>query len=587
MRLSEKTSAKRMTVGIFTDVIALLSSAAVSYYGLFFDVSINSSLYLVLWILTLLSVRGLKKSDLRGEGVIACWLFCFLTMQGALLAENELLSAKRLLVMAAGSVDFALILLRLLKAMDPWMEELVGNARNSVLPHLSTRKVWLISWEIMFLCWIPTWLAFFPGLFTNDAPGQVIETIGTYNTHHPLIHTLFLQGCLRIGDLLGDANIGIVLNCMIQMALLSAVLAAVVAYARQRGTTFHLVLMQIFFSLFPVFPIMSITTTKDVLFTVFFTLFLLILAILDGKPEMLATSAAIRNLLIAGGVFSMLFRNNAVPVIPLVLLILGLRTGEKTARKRVWQVLILTAILYVAINGSLVLATRATNDPNNNELLSVPYQQLARVYNMKPDELSQEEKQEILRFIPDVDDYNPIKSDEVKFTGLADEDRRGFVSLYLRMLRKYPFTYLESFLINTEGYWYIDDVTGAVNYGCGAGDGTIGYMYMYIWEHVGVHHIALIPALENWYKYYFAYNHYLDIPVWSALFRCGLYLWAGLWCLIHSFRRKQHGSMLYVTLILLLTTLLLGPVVSLRYVLPFLTCFPIVMTVSWCRPGQK
>ena len=342
--------------------------------------------------------------------MIACWLFCFLTMQGALLAENELLSAKRLLVMAAGSVDFALILLRLLQAVDPWMEGLVGNARNAVLPHLSTGKVWLISWGIMFLCWIPTWLAFFPGLFTNDAPGQVIETIGTYNTHHPLIHTLFLQGCLRIGDLLGDANIGIVLNCMIQMVLLSAVLAAVVAYARQRGTTlFHLVLMQIFFSLFPVFPIMSITITKDVLFTVFFTLFLLILAILDGKPEMLATSAAIRNLLIAGGVFSMLFRNNAVPVIPIVLLILGLRTGEKAARKRVWQVLILTAILYVAINGSLVLATRATNDPNNNELLSVPYQQLARVYNMKPEELSQEEKQEILRFIPDVDDYNPIK----------------------------------------------------------------------------------------------------------------------------------------------------------------------------------
>lgn len=68
MRLSEKTSAKRMTVGIFTAVIALLSSAAVSYYGLFFDVSINSSLYLVLWILTLLCVRGLKKSDLPGGG---------------------------------------------------------------------------------------------------------------------------------------------------------------------------------------------------------------------------------------------------------------------------------------------------------------------------------------------------------------------------------------------------------------------------------------------------------------------------------------------------------------------------------------
>ena len=582
----KKISGNRILRPAFDVLITLFSAVAAAHCAQHLDFSINSSLFLALFVLALFCRQDLRKNDLAK--FLACWLFSFLTMQGAMLDDGDgPFSAKLILMMAAGGVDFALIRCRILKVLDPWFEKIFGNTRRKILPCLSNRKFWLVSWAVMFLCWVPTWLAFFPGLFTYDAPGQVTQTIGTYNTHHPLIHTLFLQGCLQIGHLLGDANIGVALNCLIQMILLSSVLAAVVAFARHRGTTeFHLILMQIFFCLFPVFPIMSITTTKDTLFTVFFTLFILLLAVMNEQPAIFTSSAAIRNLLIAGGVFSMLFRHNAVPVIPLVFLILCLRAKEKTERKRFLQVFIWTISLYVVINGGLVLATQATGDSNNNEMLSVPYQQIARVYTMKQDELSKDEKQEILRFIPDAADYNPIKSDEVKFTGLADEDRKGFLSLYLRMLRRYPCTYVESFLINTEGYWYIDDVTGAVNYGRGAAYGTVGYLYMYIWENLGIHHIALFPKLENWYKSYFAYNNYLGVPVWSALFRCGLYLWVGLWCLIRSFRRKQHGGMVYVTLILLLITLLLGPVVSIRYVLPFMTCFPIVMMISWCRKEQ-
>ena len=291
-------------------------------------------------------------------------------------------------------------------------------------------------------------------------------------------------------------------------------------------------------------------------------------------------------LFIASGVFAMLFRHNAIFVIPLVLIILCLQKRTKEYRRKLIRILALTVVFFVLINEGLILATHATGDSTHNEMLSVPYQQLARVYTMKQDELSDEEKQEILRFIPTAEQYNPIRSDIIKESGKAEEDIRGFVGLYVRMLKRYPCTYLESFLINTEGYWYIDDITGAVNYGCGAFEGTVGYMYMYIWEYVGVTHISLFPALEKWYKFLFARNYYLYIPVLSALFRCGLYLWIGVWCLIRSYRRKQHGGMVYVTLALLLMTLLLGPVVCLRYVLPFLTCFPIVVTLSWCDTEQ-
>lgn len=239
MQFLRQKSADKVKYIVIAAVLALISSVAAAYYFQFFGVAVNSSLFLVLFVSTLRCEKDLKKTDL--PGILVCWLFWFLTMQGALLSADELLSAKRLLLMAAGSIDFAVVLCRVLKAMDPLARHLLNGTegRRPVDSHTLYWKVWLPSFVIMLLCWLPTLLAFYPGLFTNDVPDQAVETMGAYHTHHPLIHTLFLQACLHVGDLFGNANIGVVLYCVIQMSLLAAAMAAVLTFIyRKNGGSF-------------------------------------------------------------------------------------------------------------------------------------------------------------------------------------------------------------------------------------------------------------------------------------------------------------------------------------------------------------
>ena len=61
-------------------------------------------------------------------------------------------------------------------------------------------RIFLLSWLVLFFGWIPCFLAFYPGLYCYDMIWQwsMFES-GVYSTHHPLIHTLFAGGLMRLG----------------------------------------------------------------------------------------------------------------------------------------------------------------------------------------------------------------------------------------------------------------------------------------------------------------------------------------------------------------------------------------------------
>lgn len=46
---------------------------------------------------------------------------------------------------------------------------------------------------ILFLCWLPVFLAVYPGFFAYDATDELQEVLtGQYVTRHPLLHVLML-----------------------------------------------------------------------------------------------------------------------------------------------------------------------------------------------------------------------------------------------------------------------------------------------------------------------------------------------------------------------------------------------------------
>ena len=66
-----------------------------------------------------------------------------------------------------------------------------------------TSYLWLIYrypwlWEILFfLCWLPCYLSYYPGIVSYDMESQLPQILGTanYNKYHPPLHTFGYQLC--------------------------------------------------------------------------------------------------------------------------------------------------------------------------------------------------------------------------------------------------------------------------------------------------------------------------------------------------------------------------------------------------------
>lgn len=443
------------------------------------------------------------------------------------------------------------------------------------------KKYLMLSGILMLVVWFPTYLAFYPGLFTNDVVTQLSQSLGSYNTHHPLLHTLILKAFAAFGTMLGDINIGVAVFCLAQLVALDivVVMSLKVLLEFNAGKIYYS-LATIFYAFLPVFPILGITTTKDVPFTMCFTLYLISIVQLIKKSEDDVLSKEYVSIVVFG-VLSMLFRHNATVVILAVDILLLIQYRKTNLKKVLTYCFVVTLISYMVINSILVAVTAAKTDGNHNEMLSVPYQQLSRVYVYKYDELSEEERNEILRYIPLAGTYDPILSDLLKKDALADEDIFGFAKLYIKLLVRYPYEYLESFIWNTMGYWYIGDTTAARTYERSSTSGTVGYMYLYMWEELGVKLDSKLPALRDWYIEMFAANKYLSIPGYRYLFVFATYLWIIIFAHVNCLTRKKTKYVsIYIAIELLFFTLLFGPCTSLRYAFPLFMCMPFCIAIK-------
>ena len=72
---------------------------------------------------------------------------------------------------------------------------------------------------ILFLCWLPVFLAVYPGFFAYDATDELQEVLtGQYVTRHPLLHVLMLGKTVSgIQKLTGSYNSGIGVYVLAQM----------------------------------------------------------------------------------------------------------------------------------------------------------------------------------------------------------------------------------------------------------------------------------------------------------------------------------------------------------------------------------
>ena len=119
---------------------------------------------------------------------------------------------------------------------------------------------------ILFLCWLPVFLAVYPGFFAYDATEELQEVLtGQYVTRHPLLHVLMLGKTVSgIQKLTGSYNSGIGVYVLAQMAIMAMLLGWTIQQLRTRAGR---VCGLLFYGLFPVVPMYVLCTSKDTPYT--------------------------------------------------------------------------------------------------------------------------------------------------------------------------------------------------------------------------------------------------------------------------------------------------------------------------------
>lgn len=448
------------------------------------------------------------------------------------------------------------------------------------------RQIWLFYMAVILLCWLPVFLAYYPSVFAYDAEGQLYQVIaGDYSTHHPLLHTLFLGAFFRLGgSVLGSYSAGMALHSIVQMVLMAGTFGYTLAYLYRKGTSVCLrIILLAFYALFPVNSILALSTTKDVLFSALVLLYTLrVYRTLCDSPAAAEGKRRDWWIYVIITVLMLLMRNNAVYafLIGMPAVCIGLRQ-----RKRLWKQYLLFSLLglllFEAGSEGLKAVTHAQNG-SPREMLSVPFQQMARTRVREEESLSPQMRHKLDMYLSSewvFAAYNPHLADPVKERAVIHDNPGGFLRTWVELGIEHPQTYIDAFLDNSIGYWFLEDRTHAQIYGIGTESG-FGYLSTdnrvmpagcEIVEH------SYLPGFRACMEQIVSENVYQKLPVIRIIFAPAFYWWMLCLYIATAVYRRQYRHVLPVIfLVIYYMTLLLSPTVLIRYMYPFVVTVPAI-----------
>ena len=449
---------------------------------------------------------------------------------------------------------------------------------------------------ILFCCWLPVFLAFYPGAFVYDAWEEYVQAeTGEYTTHHPLLHVLLLGKAVVFGkDLLKDPNLGIAIYTILQMIVFAFALANTLEYLRRKGMgKWEEGAGLLFYGFFPVIPMYAVCSAKDTLFSAFLLLTLVkILELSESKKSLFEDKKKAAGFVLSAALM-MLFRKNGSYAYLVWAAVFLLFLFIKDRKKKQWMVqtgifLFLPFFLFSLTETALEGITDAKAG-GKQEIMTVPIQQMARVYNYAPQTYTEEEKQILYEILPkeELHIYTPRISDllKSKFNNeVFRKDPFRYLSLWGKTGLKKPLIYLNAWWLTSYGYWYPDAVINV--YG-----GTQRYTFQYgessyfgfETEPPGERDSKL-PFLEKFYKDISLELFQQRLPAVSMLFSPGFLFWCYSFFMGYYLWKKEWNKILPFSLILLVwLTVILGPTYLIRYVLILWLIAPLYIGLSFYK----
>lgn len=439
------------------------------------------------------------------------------------------------------------------------------------------------SFIAIVICYIPYMIAFYPAIMGYDPANQIKEVMGihtrymdsvvlldpnmTLTNFNPLVHTLILGNCFKLGYNIGNVNLGLFLYSIIQAIVLVSVLSYSIYYMKkEKVPTILLYITLGIYALVPVFPFYAMSTVKDTFFSAFILLY--IIKLYDIIKNKQTTKDYV--ILFFISVLVILFRNNGIYTVMLSMPFLLISLKDK--RKPIITVIVCLLACYIGY-GKVLLPSLKISNTSVREMLSIPFQQTARVVKYRGDELPEEEKEaidKILIYDTLAERYEPDLSDAVKnkYNKYAtSEELMDYFKVWFNQFFRYPVDYLDATINNVYGYFYPNTSKWYFYHGYNSKLEEAGFDYHYNdmkWLRDG------LVEYGNVFPY---------IPVIGMFLNIGFVVW--LYFIILGFLIINKSSK-YIPVILPALSLILvciaGPANTyFRYAQPFIFSLPVVL----------
>ena len=542
------------------------------------QVTNNSFVYFIffaLFLFTFSKIKILKKGYTVFSIIFSVFLSLVLIIGSQLEFYSEIIwSFATLIKIIALSVSIFPLNYLLLKYVDKFKIQKSDN--------INYKKIFVITFLIILFFNFLVFLALYPGEYGYDAGFQIMEILEKdvqITSHFSLLFSFILAKVVNLGKVLfGSYQVGFGIYCFLQMTFLSYVATKITVFCVKRIPNKIIYFINVlFFSFFPLYTLMSISAAQDSVFAGLFCLIILnVIELIENKDywknKLKPISLGILIFLLC------LIRNNGFYCILISIPFIFLSCKNK--KVVVLLIFIIPLFAYKIYSGPVFNILGVTKTDTFREMLSIPSQQFARVYNYNLKVFSKEELKQLKKFYPQIDDFkyytyrqsiaDPTKS--VLNNKYVKSNLKDYISLWTSNGVKDPENYVEAFLLNSLGFWYPNK-----NYN----DDRMYHPYIEIemmdaakWNprYVQIKRESKFPIYEKILNITIGKNAWKRIPIISTIFTTGTYFIIFIFLFLLTILRRNFKYMLPISIILgLYATLFLSPVALFRY------CFPIIM----------
>ena len=331
----------------------------------------------------------------------------------------------------------------------PFLHYIIYYFEQKTIAIESDKKNLKRCFAIIVLFWIMAYLALFPGVYATDAPywyheflRKEIPISSQWSPVYCGIFYFFVNAGKVIFD---NYSIGFAAFTLLQMSVSLYVIWKVLSFINDKMNRMWVILSTLFF-LLPIHVILSLTSAQDSLFAVSFAMVVLLLIEYLLDEQFLNKKNAIKLFL---WMFLMcVIRNNGVYVLTFLLL-----SALLLKARRKFLILLTGVIIFVFVYQGPVYALCGWQKGTAlREMLSLPLQQMAWVYNN--DDLTENQRKEMQKFVPDEgwNTYEPLISDHVKSNLNIEEvqnDKLSFLKSYISFSVFDPIGYVQAFGLQT------------------------------------------------------------------------------------------------------------------------------------------